>query len=177
MRTIKLAVLLVTLLLGACTSTTVTQQQAANPMERGAKWALLPIVNHTDVPQAGLRAETIADVLLRRRGIDNLRRYPPTLNPDSLFEPAERKQAEDALAWAHEQGMRYAVTGAVDEWHYRVGIDGEPAVGITLQIIDLKDNDRVVWSAAGAMSGTSRTALTAVAQRLMVALLDRAWLR
>lgn len=177
MKTIKLAILLITVFLGACASSVVTQQPASAPLDRGGKWALLPIVNHTDVPQAGLRAESIAEVLLRKRGVGNLRRYPPTLNPDSLFEPAERKQAEDALAWAHEQGMRYAMTGAVDEWHYRVGIDGEPAVGMTLQIIDLKDNDRVVWSAAGAMSGTSRTALTAVAQELMGKLIDHAWLR
>lgn len=176
MKTIRFAILLATLLLGACASSTFTQQAASNPLDRGAKWAMLPIVNHTDVPQAGLRAESITEVLLRKRGIGNLKRYPPTLNPDSLFEPAERKQAEDALAWAHEQGMRYAVTGAVDEWHYRVGIDGEPAVGMTLQVIDLKDNDRVVWSAAGAMSGTSRTALTALAQELLDKLIDRAWL-
>lgn len=176
MKTIHFAVLLVTLLLGACASSEVTQQAASSPLDRNAKWAMLPIVNHTDVPQAGLRAESIAEVLLRKRGIGNLKRYPPALNSDSLFEPAERKQAEDALAWAHEQGMRYAVTGAVDEWRYRVGIDGEPAVGMTLQVIDLKDNDRVVWSAAGAMSGTSRTALTALAQQLMDKLIDRAWL-
>ena len=179
MYTIKLFTLLftllVTLLLGACA--TLDQNSSSSALDRNAKWALLPIINHTDVPQAGLRAEAITEVLLRSRQISNLRRYPPTLNPDSLFEPAERKAALDAMNWAREQGMRYAVTGAVDEWHYKVGIDGEPAVGMTLQIIDLKDGDRVVWSAAGAKSGWSRDALSAVAQDLINDLLDGASLK
>jgi TolB-like protein len=157
--------MLIVLLLSACA--VIDQGASSKSLEKNAKWALLPIVNHTDVPQAGLRAETITEVLLRSRGIDNLLRYPPTLNPDSLFEPAERKVAVDALKWAHEQGVRYAVTGAVDEWHYKVGIDGEPAVGMTLQIIDLAEGDRVVWSAASGKSGWSREALSAVAQKLI----------
>lgn len=165
MKTIKLGIMLVALLLGGCA--VLDQESFSKPLDPHAKWALLPIVNHTDVPQAGLRAETITEVLLRSRGIDNLRRYPPALNPDSLFEPAERKVAVDALNWAHEQGVRYAVTGAVDEWHYKVGIDGEPAVGMTLQVIDLNDGDRVVWSAASSKSGWSREALSGVAQKLI----------
>lgn len=175
MNTSKLGILLITLLLGACAA--MDQAESAKPLDRNAKWALLPISNHTDVPQAGLRAETITEVLLRSRHIGNLRRYPPTLNSDSLFEPAERKMSVDALNWAHEQGVRYAVTGAVDEWHYRVGIDGEAAVGMTLQIVDLADGDRVVWSAAGGKSGWSHEALSSVAQKLINDLLDGAWLR
>jgi TolB-like protein len=155
------------MLLALSSCAVLDHETASKPLDRNAKWALLPIVNHTDVPQAGLRAETITEVLLRTHGIDNLHRYPATLNQDSLFEPAERKAVGDALNWAREQGVRYAVTGAVDEWHYKVGVDGEPAVGMTLQIIDLKDGDKVVWSAAGSKSGWSRDALSAVAQKLI----------
>jgi TolB-like protein len=166
MKTIKFGILLMAaLLLSACA--VLDHSPASTPLERNAKWAMLPIVNHTDVPQAGLRAEAITEALLRSLGVSNLRRYPPTINPDSLFEPAERKVAVDALNWAREQGVRYAVTGAVDEWRYKVGIDGEPAVGMTLQIIDLNDDGRVVWSAVGAKSGWSREALSAVAQTLI----------
>jgi TolB-like protein len=165
MKIIKLGILLIVLALSSCAVLDIDSNSKS--LERDAKWALLPIVNHTDVPQAGLRAETITEVLLRSRGVGNLRRYPPTLNQDSLFEPAERKAVIDAMNWAREQGVLYAVTGAVDEWHYKVGIDGEPAVGITLQIIDLKDGDRVVWSAVGSKSGWSRDALSAVAQKLI----------
>ncbi len=170
MKTIKIAILLLVAALSSCA--VMDRTATSKPLERNAKWALLPIVNHTDVPQAGLRAEAIAEVLLRSREINNLSSYPATLNRDSLFEPAERKVVIDALSWAREQGVRYAVTGAVDEWHYKVGIDGEPAVGMTLQVIDLKEGDRVVWTAAGSKTGWSRDALSAVAQKLLKDLLS-----
>jgi TolB-like protein len=165
MKIIKLGILFLLSALASCA--VLDHGSATKPLERNAKWALLPIANHTDVPQAGLRAEAIAEVLLRGREITNLRRYPPALNQDSLFEPAERKAVADAMNWAREQGVRYAVTGAVDEWHYKAGIDGEPAVGMTLQVIDLKDGDRVVWSEAGSKAGWSGDALSAVAQKLI----------
>ncbi|OIQ99446.1 hypothetical protein GALL_185430 [mine drainage metagenome] len=172
MKTIKLGILLIVSMLASCA--VMDQNPNSKPLERDAKWALLPIVNHTDVPQAGLRAEALVEVLLRTRGIANLRSYPPALNQDSLFEPAERKVVIDAMNWAREQGVRYAVTGTVEEWHYKVGVDGEPAVGMTLQIIDLKDGDRVVWSSAGSKSGWSRDALSAVAQKLIKNMLSEA---
>ena len=139
-----------------CAVTDHSQGPAA--LARDAKWALLPILNHTDVPQAGLRAEAITEGLLRSRGISSLQRYPPALNPETLFEPAERKVQDEARKWARDQGARYAVTGAVDEWRYKVGIDGEPAVGVALQVVDLQSGD-VVWSGVGAKSGWSREAL------------------
>ncbi len=172
MKTFKLGILITLSMLSSCA--VLDQSTTAVPLDRNAKWALLPIVNHTEVPQAGLRAEAITEVLLRTDGISNLLHYPALLNRDSLFEPAERKVVEDALGWAREQGVRYAVTGAVDEWHYKVGIDGEPAVGMTMQIIDLKDGARVVWSSAAGKSGWSREALSAVAQKLIKSMLSEA---
>jgi nucleotide-binding universal stress UspA family protein len=99
-----------------------------------------------------------------------LRRYPANLNNESLFEPLDRKQFDAALAWARGAGARYAVAGAVDEWRYKVGIDGEPAVGLTLQVIDVASGD-VLWSGAGGKTGWSREALSGVAQKLIRQLL------
>jgi polysaccharide biosynthesis protein PelC len=146
--------------------TVIDRRTEGPPLERGAKWALLPIVNHTDVPQAGLRAEAITEGVLRARGVTTLLRYPPALNPEALFEPAERKVQDEARNWARGEGARYAVYGAVDEWRYKVGIDGEPAVGLALTVLDLQSGE-VVWSAVGAKSGWSREALSAVAQKLV----------
>lgn len=131
-----------------------------------ANWALLPFANHTETPQAGLRAEAIAANLLRGQGLVRLQTYPAGLVAETLLEPADRKLADKAMNWAREQGVRYAVSGEVNEWRYKVGIDGEPAVGLTLQVLDLNDG-RVVYSAAGGKSGWSREALSAVAQKLM----------
>ncbi len=152
--------------LSSCTTVSV---QAPPRVERGASWALLPITNHTETPQAGLRAESIVESLVRTGGLRQLRRYPASLNNESTFEPAERRAVEQAMAWARNEQIRYVITGAVDEWRYKVGVDGEPAVGITLQVVDLS-NGAVIWTAAGSRSGWSREALSAVAHKLIAEL-------
>lgn len=162
-------------LLAACAST-IDVTRNGHSLEQGERWALLPIANHTAEPQAGLRAEAITESLLRVRGIYSLQRYPADLNSDSVFAPAERKLVTEAQSWARKERIRYGVTGAVDEWRYKVGVDGEPAVGLTLQVIDLKTN-QVVWSAAGAQTGSSRQAVSAVAQNLLRNMLDRLQLK
>lgn len=155
-----LAALLVTV--SGCT--TVDVGRAPN-LAHGASWGLLPFANHTETPQAGQRAESIAESLLRSEAGLGIRHYPAAIGTETLFEPADRKQAEAGLDWARAQGLRYAVAGSVDEWRYKVGVDGEPAVGLTLQVVDLSSGD-VVWSAAGGKTGWSREGLSAVAQKL-----------
>lgn len=145
-------------------------------LESGAKWALTPFLNHTDAPQAGMRAEAMADTLLRSMGVRDLAHYPADLAQESVFDPSERKAQDEALHWAKEQGARYALTGAVTEWRYKAGVDGEPAVGLSLSIVDLQSG-AVVWSAAGSKSGWSRDAVSAVAQNLIRDLLASAGLR
>lgn len=153
------------LLLTGCASV-IQSTTSRDPLDRDAQWVILPVANNTDTPQAGLSAEAMAEHQLRNRGVINLRRYPSSLSRDSLFEPTERKVTEEAIKWAKEQGMRFGVLGSVEEWRYKVGIDGEPAVGVTLQVMDLS-NDRVVWSASGSKSGWSRQGLAGVAQTLL----------
>lgn len=59
----------------------------------------------------------------------------------------------------------------MSEWRYKVGVDGEPAVGITLQVIDVPSGN-VIWSATGSRTGWSRDAVSAVAQKLLRELLS-----
>lgn len=151
------------LLASACT----TLDRAKSPtLEAQATWVVLPFANHTETPLAGQRAEAIAEALLLSAGVGKLKR-PPVVGGDTLFEAnGERKQQEEAIVWARQQGARYALRGAVDEWRYKVGVDGEPAVGIALSIVDLASGE-TLWSGVGGKSGWSREALSAVAQKLM----------
>ena len=154
-------------LLAGCSTVDVGRAPA---LAANAQWAVLPFANHTETPQAGLRAEGIAESLLRSQGAVNLKRYPASVATETLFEPMDRKQADATLAWARGAGIRYALTGSVDEWRYKVGVDGEPAAGVTLQLVDVASGD-VLWAAAGGATGWSREALSAVAQKLMRRLL------
>jgi polysaccharide biosynthesis protein PelC len=158
------------LVLSAC-GTSIQSSAKRDTLDPNAKWVLLPIANHTDTPQAGLSAEALLAHQLRRRGITGALHYPAALSRDSLFEPTERKVSDEAEKWARGQGARFALLGSVQEWRYKVGIDGEPAVGVTLKVLDLSSG-QVVWSASGAKSGWSREALSAVAQSLLTDMLD-----
>lgn len=170
MKTIR-NVLAVLLLMAAAGCSTL-DRSAAPEVDAKVQWALLPFANHTETPLAGQRAEAIAEALLRSAGVAKLRRYPAALTQEALFEANDRKAQEDALAWARQQGAKYALMGAVDEWRYKVGVDGEPAVGVALSIVDVGSGE-TLWSSVGAKSGWSREALSAVAQKLMRELIDQ----
>lgn len=152
--------------LGGCSVITIAKMPA---FDRSASWVLLPIANYTDTPQAGMRAEVITEGILVAGG-RKVTRYPVELRSDGAFEPGDKKAPDAALAWAKRTEAKYALSGAVDEWRYKVGIDGEPAVGIVFSVIEL-DTGRTIWTATGARSGWSREALSGVAQKLIQQLL------
>lgn len=155
--------------LAAC----ATLESAKAPaLDKGARWALLPAVNNTETPQAAARLEAITASLLRADGVNDLLVYPPTAS-DDILSPADRRAQEAGLAWARSQNARYAVLGSVQEWRYKTGLDGEPAAGVTLSIVDL-GTGQVIWTGTGARTGWSREAVAGVAQKLLAKLVDDA---
>jgi len=151
------------LLLAAC-STLDTAPGVS--VDKSADWVLIPFINTTETPLAGQRAEAVATGLAQSLGIAHLQTYPQTLRDDNLFEAGQGKTQEQALAWARARGARYALSGTVQEWRYKVGVDGEPVVGLSLQLTDLTTG-QLIWSGTGARSGWSRDSLAAVAQKLI----------
>lgn len=138
-----------------------------------APWVLLPSINNTETPQAGGRLDSITASLMRARGV-NLAIYSvPGDQGDNQFESADRRSQQAALTWAKQQGYRYAVAGSMDEWHYKVGLDGEPAAGISLSIVDVTSG-QAIWSGSAAGTGDSQEAISALTQDLVNKLLDAA---
>ena len=158
----------IALVLSACST---LDRGNAPELERQATWVVLPFANHTETPMAGNRAEAIAHALLQAQGVGTVRRTPASTQKEALFGAADSTRMDDALTWAREQKIRYALAGSVDEWRYKVGVDGEPAAGVTLSILDVATGD-TLWSGTGGQSGWSRQALSAVAQKLIRELLQ-----
>lgn len=149
-----------------------TDRSQAPVLERSANWAVLPFENHTETPMAGNRAETIAAAVLHSRVTGGVHRFSGSATGnDSPFGASQPSNDDAALTWAKEKGATYALTGSVDEWRYKVGVDGEPAVGVALRIVDV-NTGATVWSGAGGKSGWSREALSSVGQKLIRNLLD-----
>ena len=61
----------------------------------------------------------------------------------------------------------------MNEWRYKVGLDGEPAVGVSISIIEVASG-QVVWSGTAARTGWSREAVSAIAQKATDKLLNDA---
>jgi hypothetical protein len=163
---------LAALLLATLTACSTLQSANAPVLDKGARWALLPAVNNTETPQAAARLEAITASLLRAHGVQDLWLYPPAA-ADDILSPADRRAQEAALVWARGQNVRYAVLGSVQEWRYKTGLDGEPAAGVALSIVDLASG-QVIWTGTGARTGWSREAVAGVAQKLLAELVDAA---
>ncbi|MBA1179963.1 penicillin-binding protein activator LpoB [Pseudomonas psychrotolerans] len=149
-----------TVLLAGCSSFTRPSGEA---LPKDARWGLVPLANYAQAPMAGDRAAQILVSVLGERGI-----RPQVYDDSQGGNPTDDEKARQraALDWARQQNLQYVLTGSVDEWQYKNGLDGEPAVGVTLQVIE-PASGRVVWSNSGARSGWSRESLAATAQKVL----------
>lgn len=162
-----IALTMLVVMFGACT---VRQVQESQPLEKNAKWAVLPVVNLAEVPMAGENIETMLDSALRIRGIVDLQRQTGVSPSKSGLLLDDRQRYELALKNAAQQDTQYGITGAVHEWRYKTGLDGEPAVGLTLQVVELPSG-QVLWTASGAKTGWGYSNVSGTAEKLVVQLL------
>lgn len=153
-------------LLNACT-TKIVNHSPCGTVNLAYKTAVVPFSNHTETPLAGERAMSITAAVLESRGVYNLAVYKNDHQGRILFPGMNKVETEEGLMrWARSTNARYMLTGSVNEWTYKVGLDGEPVVGVSMQVIDLA-NGRIVWTAVGSQNGGSRTAVSTVGQELI----------
>ena len=118
----NLSLALTVLFVAGCSS--FTSETSPN-LPRNAQWGIVPMVNYSQTPQAGERSEQILLSVLSSHGLQP-RVYPAsTEGEQALMDDNERLAG--ALDWAREQKLDYVVTGSVEEWQYKNGLDGEPA--------------------------------------------------
>lgn len=142
------------------------QKAKATQPRTAARWVVLPFANHSDTPQAGDRVEALVATILRSHGVAEVAGYPVPKTEEVLTLTSDHARVEEALAWARGAKFDYGVTGSVEEWRYKSGLEAEPAVGVTVRVIELSSG-KVVWSASGTKTGkgadnASGTALTLV---------------
>jgi len=154
--------------LWACT---VHQMQHSSPLPGQSRWVMLPVVNLAEAPLAGEKVESLLDNALRLHGLKNLRRINIAGNQADDLLLNDGRRYELALASARQGGAGFAVTGSVQEWRYKTGLDGEPAVGLTLQVVELPSG-RVLWTASGAKTGWGYANVSGTAQQLIAELLE-----
>ena len=125
MQTIRnLTLVMSVLLIAGCSSFTGKNSPT---LSRSAQWGVVPLVNYSQTPQAGERSEQILLSVLSSKGL-HPQMYPVgEQGEQALLDDNERLSG--AMDWARQQKLDYVVAGSVEEWQYKNGLDGEPAVG------------------------------------------------
>ncbi|WP_413111888.1 hypothetical protein [Thaumasiovibrio sp. DFM-14] len=153
--------------LSACSSYEVPDSPQFSANNR---WAIMPMYNYSNTPLAAEKAEQILATLLYAKDIKPLR-YPNP-RPDNLTSILDESfKQNQAGAWLSGQKVDFVITGSVEEWHYKSGLDGEPAVGITLEVKDAL-SDEIIWQASGSRAGWGRESVSASGQIVMTELLE-----
>ncbi|MGF1723664.1 hypothetical protein [Photobacterium nomapromontoriensis] len=155
------------LTLSACTTYEVPESPAFNA---ASTWAIMPMTNNSNTPLAAEKVEQLLNTQLYAKGL-NVIMYPVSATNDLqsiLDTTAKQKQAQ---AWLASQPVDYIITGSVEEWHYKSGLDGEPAVGITLEVKSAK-NGIAYWRASGSRGGWGRESVSGTGQIVLEELLD-----
>ena len=141
------------------TSCSTANQGQYKPLSALARMVVLPFENNTETPYAGLRASSIARAVLASQGFNVSR-----LTYKQKDYTAE--EIKNLMEIAKSKGYKYAVVGTVNEWRYKTGIDGEPAVSLTMGIIDL-DTGETVWNGVSSKSGWGYKSIGVLAQEIV----------
>ena len=156
----KLILILVVILFSACSSI-INKETLQLPSNKS--YAIGSFWNYTETPMAGLRASSIVESVLAKEAIEIKSLI------DGSDEMGEAKSKQSFLTMKKDEakasGAEYLITGDVQEWRYKTGIDGEPVVSYSIKVIDLT-SDKVIYSSVGAKSGWGHKSIGVVAQEI-----------
>lgn len=169
---LKLAAFVVAVSFGLASCST-QRGQAPVTLDPEATWTVLPFRNLSQTPMSAERVESLVLSALRAKTLPNVDMLPPA-EPVAGTLPLldDGARLAQAMKTARAAGYQYGVTGSVEEWRYKAGLDGEPAVGISIRVVDVATG-ATLWSNSGARSGWSRESLTGNGQKVINKLLTQ----
>lgn len=152
----KLIIGVFAVLLSACS----TSYTAPSPeLNTNLTVFIMPMENQSNTPLANIRAEQLLASTLAEQGV-KVKLYPKSQVSELAASLDPSARVAKATAWLDEQTQGYVMSGSVQEWHYKNGLDGEPSVGITLTLSEL--NGEPLWRGSASESGWGRQALSAI---------------
>jgi len=126
---------------------------------------VLPFINNSETPMAGLKAKNIVENFLFTKEIEI--KDCEIIGDDSLTD----KDIKDYIESLKSKNIDFVFFGYVNEWRYKAGVDFEPAVSLTINLYDLK-NDKLIWSSSGSKTSSSYNSVGIVSQKLIKKLLS-----
>jgi len=155
------------MVLVGCAAQDITTGGKALPRE--AKWVQLPLINASRTPEAGDAVGALLSTAAHKRGLILDLYHAENQNLAVIDDQA---RYEKALTWAREHGYQYGLTGVIQEWQYTAGLNMQPAVGLTLQVVDVS-NGQIAWSGSAASSRWSHGNLSGISQQIITRLLSQ----
>ncbi|MBK3332337.1 hypothetical protein GWK41_04555 [Persephonella atlantica] len=130
-------------------------------------FVVIPFYNNTEMPLAGLRVASIVEGVFASKGyrIADIDLKIPQRD-------LSRQEIRSLITELKKSKADYVVTGEVNEWRYKTGIDGEPAVSLTLKVISIKSG-KTVWIGTGSRSGWGHESLGVTTQKLINELIEK----
>ncbi|MGI5308471.1 hypothetical protein [Rheinheimera sp. WS51] len=159
-------VIILMLMISAC----ATQFNGSSPVLDSNKTVyIMPLENQSSMPMAQSQAEQLLASVLAESGL-NVMLYPKRNVNDLQASLEPQQRLTEAKNWLANQPSGYVITGSVQEWQYKYGLDGEPAIGVTLILSSTESN--TLWRGSVSKSGWGRESLSHIALKAFDNLLD-----
>lgn len=163
---IRFVMIITTLLLASCGT---MQMNISNRVALPCNTRIVigPLANNSSTPLANRQTESMIFGIMRAKGFRHIVLYPRKKTCEKLLYCADEGLTQAQLVrWARSHHVQYVLTGSTNEWGYKVGLDGEPVVGVSLNLINATSG-KVEWSAVGSAIGSSRSGLDVTGQTLL----------
>ncbi len=154
------------LLLTAGCTTVVTHGTQAGPVIHVTRLLLPPFVNATDDEHASRALTEIAGSALVEAGL------PLFQTEETLIKSAaDKAQGADGryAELARSVGASHLLIGTVHEYRYKTDLDGDPAVGVTLRLVDAATG-QTLWQGTSGNVGYAFASVTSAGQKAVRAL-------
>lgn len=143
------------LLLNSCTSVRYEGPRHSSLKRAETKILIVPLDNATDNEAAAVALTEMTASSLQYEGVSYVK-------VDDR--PALSNAGQDWLSYAKERKCNYVLRGTVHEYHYKTDLDGDPAVGLSLRLINA-DNGETRWQGTSTATGFSFASVSSAAQQ------------
>lgn len=162
----RLLILFASLFFSAGCATVVHQGNQSPHAHSVTRVLLPPFFNATDDEHASRALTEMTGSALVEAGI------PLFQTEETLIKSAaDKAQGPDGryAELARQMGASHLVIGTVHEYRYKTDLDGDPAVGITLRLVDASTGE-TLWQGSSGNVGYAFASLTSASQKAVNAL-------
>jgi len=137
--------------------------QKSTTISKKETMSIIPFANFTQTPLAGYKVAGITEGVFKSKGF-NIQK--------SLWNfPEEDYTLKEIKNIINNTQSDYIVTGYVNEYRYKAGIDGEPVISITIKIYNNKKH-KYIYTATISKIGNTYDSLGLITQTSINKILD-----